>query len=385
MPILVVALATLGLGFFLFSQTQKKEGGGNWVSFFSKGKEEGFSLKEIEILRQLAVQCSLDDPLSLFWSQNQLDICIHSLVRKIRMSGESEEQGTQAFLSKLYDYRKKLELNKRSDKNSGITNSHQIGDGQVLKIIIPGTKGVFMSQVIRNTTQYIAVSRPVDKKNSSSRSWQGSKISVYFWKDDDAGYSFDSEVEDEIYSKGISSLRITHTEKLLRTQKRKSIRVKMHKAAFLYLVSTEGEPHKLELDPGLKCFLEDLSDTGYAVTVGGKTSDGLRVKVQFALENAPVCVSGTVRSTSYNEETNRSMLHIEADPLPVEMRNHILGEVFGTMIDEYEEDLPFRILDDEAASIGGQNDSLGTTSESDDDTGTDNAGTDTNKLETDDF
>jgi hypothetical protein len=62
-------------------------------------------------------------------------------------------------------------------------------------------------------------------------------------------------------------------------------------------------------------------------------------------------MSGTVKSAEYNNDTNRSLLHVESNPLPVEMRNHILGEVFGMLPEE--EELPFRVLDDEAAAPEG--------------------------------
>jgi len=177
------------------------------------------------------------------------------------------------------------------------------------------------------------------------------KISVYFWRDNDAGYVFDSEVLDEVYSLGISSLKITHGESLFRTQKRKSVRAKTNKPAFLYLAQYNEPPYKLETKPGLKCMLEDLSDTGCAVTVGGKASEGMRVKVQFALDNIPVCITGTVCSTSYQEDTNRTLLRIKAEPMPMKLRNHILSEVFGMLPDDDEDELPFRVLDDEMAAF----------------------------------
>lgn len=351
MATLVVVIVLAGLAFLYFSRA-KKDKSGNWIQFFAKGKDAGFSFKEVDLLRRLAIQCNIEDPTSLFWSQNQLDICIRSMVRGIRMSGESDEQGTQDFLSKLYDYRKKIEMNKPRIKN-GISNSRQISEGQFLRILVTGT-GVFKSQVVKNASQFMTISRPINTKMSGSMSWDGMKISVYFWREDDAGYVFDTDVVDEVFSKGISSLKIAHSESLFRTQKRKSIRIKLHKAAFLYLAKDGEEPHKIELDPGLKCFLEDLSDSGCAVTVGGKAETGLRVKVQFALDNTAICMTGTVRSVSFNEEANRSVLHIESDPLPIEIRNQILGEVFGMLPEDEEEELPFRVLDDEAANISAQ-------------------------------
>jgi c-di-GMP-binding flagellar brake protein YcgR len=242
---------------------------------------------------------------------------------------------------------------------NGISSSRQISEGQYLRVLVSGT-GVFKSQIIKNVNQYLTISRPVNTKIPAAFSWTGTKVSVYFWRENDAGYVFDSEVQDEVFSKGISSLKIAHSDSLFRTQKRKSIRIKLHKSAFLYLMSADEEAGRLEVTPGLKCFLEDLSDSGCAITVGGKAQAGLRVKVQFALDNTAVSMSGTVRSVEYKEDINRSVLHIEAEPLPLEIRNQILGQVFG-MLPEEEEDLPFRILDEEAEgmSIQGGADSSG--------------------------
>jgi c-di-GMP-binding flagellar brake protein YcgR len=342
---LVFIAAVLGLGFFIIARP-KKEKQRSWIQFFAKGKDAGFSLREIELLRRLAVKCRIEDPASLFWSQNQLDKCIRSMVRTMNVGGDRDPQASD-FLSKLYDFRKKVEMDKPRIK-SGISNSRQISEGQDLRILVAGT-GVFKSQVVKNTNQYLTISRPVNSKISANFSWSGLKISVYFWRSDDAGYVFDSQVEDEVFSKGISSLKISHVESLFRTQKRKSVRIKIHKLAFLYLLKNEEDSGKLEVNPGLKCYIEDLSDTGCALTVGGKAEVDLRVKIQFALNNSVIGMTGTVRSADFKEDLNRSVLHIEADPLPIEMRNQILGEVFGTLPEE-EEDLPFRVLDEEAES-----------------------------------
>jgi hypothetical protein len=121
-------------------------------------------------------------------------------------------------------------------------------------------------------------------------------------------------------------------------------------------LAEEDDAGKVEVNPGLKCFLEDLSDTGCAITVGGRAQPNLRVKIQFALGSAPVVMSGTIRSADFNEDVNRSLLHIEADLLPIETRNKILGEVFGMLPDE-EEELPFRMLDVEAEGMAQEPDS----------------------------
>jgi c-di-GMP-binding flagellar brake protein YcgR len=359
MPLFTLLTVIAVLGILAFFITRSKKEKGSWLQFFARGKDAGFSFSEIELLRRLAVKCNIADPASLFWSQNQLDMCIRSLVRSLRMSGEDDDSGTQDFLSKLYNYRKKIEMDKPRVKH-GISSSRQISEGQYLRILVSGT-GVFKSQVIKTVNQYLTISRPTSSKTPAGFSWTGQRISVYFWREDDAGYVFDSQVEDEVFSKGISSLKISHSDSLFRTQKRKSVRIKMHKPAFLYLRGEDEEPGTIEPAPGLKCFLEDLSDTGCAVTVGGKANSGLKIKVQFALDNIPVSMAGTVRSVDFKEDLNRSVLHIEAETLPMETRNQILGEVFGMLPDE-EEELPFRMLDGENGMTGqdaGESDTTG--------------------------
>ena len=341
--ILVIVIVVSGVLTLVFSR-QNKEKKNSWVQFFAKGKDAGFSFKEIELLRRLAVKNALSDPSALFWSQNQLDMCIRNLVRSTRLAGGGDE-AAQSFLSKLYDYRKKIEMEKPRVK-TGINNSRQMDEGQLLRVLLDG-QGVFPSKVVKNIGQYLTIARPVSPKLPTSFSWTGLKISVYFWRDDDAGYVFDSDVQDEVFSKGTASLKINHSENLLRTQKRRSIRVKTHRPAFLYILDSDEASYNVEMSPGLKCFIEDISDSGCAVLIGGKAAVGLRIKVQFILNNMPICISGTVRYLDYQEDANKSLLHTEADPMPIEIRNQILGEVFG-MLPEDDDELPFRVLDEEA-------------------------------------
>ena len=266
------------------------------------------------------------------------------------MSGESEDPNIQDFLSRLFDYCKELGI-KNSDKKFTITTSRQMSEGQILRILVPGT-GVFKSEVVKNFGNYLTISRPVNPKISANMQWYGLKISVYFWREDDAGYVFDTEITDEVFSKGISSLKIAHNDSLFRTQKRKSLRIKLSKPAFLYMIK-DLDPNKMEKVPGLKCMMDDLSDTGCAFRVMGQAVVGLRLKVQFSLNRIPVCIPGIVRSVDYNQDTGISLVRMEADTLPAVTRNHILCEVFN-MLTEDDDELPFRVLEKEADAMSSQ-------------------------------
>jgi c-di-GMP-binding flagellar brake protein YcgR len=328
---------------FYFTRT-KKGNSGSWIQFYAKGKEAGFTIKDMEQLKQLAVSCNIKDPVSIFKFHKQFETIVRSLVNSARMSGEINEIQVQDFLSRIFDYCKRIEM-KAAENKTSITNSRQISEGQALKVLVQGT-GVFDSEVIKNFGNYLTISRPVNSKMTASMQWHSLKISVYFWREDDAGYVFDSEVIDEVFSKGISSLKIEHNDSLFRTQKRKSLRIKYVKEAFLYMVNEIDNPHKLEKSAGLRCLLDDISDTGCAFRVNGQATAGLRLKVQFSLNKIPICIPGTVRSVDYNDGANISLIHMEADVLPIWTRNHILCEVFNLMPEDDEEELPFRVLEE---------------------------------------
>ena len=347
---MVVAGLFVLIGYFLTHPSKEKIG--NWFQFYSKGKEAGFSSREVDQLKRLAVSCNIYEPLLIFTSQKQLDICIRYFVRSARDNGEIDEPSAQEFLSNLFDYCKKIEMEAAENKVR-ITTSRQISEGQHIKILVPGT-GVFKSEVVKNFGNYLTVSRPVNSKITTALQWHGLKISIYFWREDDAGYVFDTEVMDEVFSKGISSLKIDHCDELFRTQKRRSMRIKLQKPAYIYTVKETDLPDILEKSPGLKCMMEDISDTGCAFRVKGHASAGLRLKVQLMMDRAPICMPGTVRSVDYNEEHGTSLIHMEADPLPHGTRNRILCEVFHMLPDEDEDELPFRVLEEEIESTGAQ-------------------------------
>ena len=336
-------IAFMSAVIFLAVKKANRERSG-WPVFYSKGIESGFSPREMEMIWDHIQALRFDDPSSLFTSQEQLDKCIKNLVRSVNLYGGEEDHEQQDLLSKLYDFRQKIEMDKPTGKSS-IFNSRQISEGQFLRVLVEGS-GVYRSQVVRNDGDALIISLPVSSKPNGTLPWLGQKISIYFWREEDAGYVFDSEVLDELFSKGLASLRINHSDALFRTQKRRSIRIKVHKPAYLYLLEYDEMANVPETEPGLSCYLEDLSDSGCAIMVGGLGQSDMRIKIQFALNNYPIVMSGTVRSVAYKEDLNRSLLRVEADPLPIDVRNKILGEVFGTMPDD-DDDLPFKQLAEE--------------------------------------
>ena len=305
-------------------------GGGRfpWLQFYTKGKESGFSIHEINLLRKLAVESHLENPSALFWSVKQLDRSIKELILKMRARGETENAEPNTLLFKLFELRKKVEFDLPRYK-VGIRSSRNIVARQRLKLMLPG-KGPFAALLVDNRPRYFAVSYPQGPALPDGFSWKGRELGVYFWRTDDAGYSFKTKVIDDFLQKDYPILHIQHSDSLARTQMRKSIRAPMDHPAQVYpLSSIEQANETVEVGPGLRCRVVDLSEGGAAILVGGKTRAGMPLKLQLDIAGRLVVMCGVVRGVSYNSKKNQSTLHIQAVSPSIRSRNHLLTYVYN--------------------------------------------------------
>jgi c-di-GMP-binding flagellar brake protein YcgR len=309
----------------------------SWAEFYLKVKEAGMSLSDARQLRDAAVLAGLADPTNILWSPRDMDKAIAVLSAELKHDGRDRGREGVLLMDRVYSLRKGLEFEQPRFKY-GIRSSRQIGSGQRLRVLVHGI-GVFASTVIDNNSRYLVMSYPVGGRLPKDWVWKGKKVSVYFWRREDAGYVFDSYVIDDLKIRSVPVLQVSHSEALLRTQKRKSVRARSKIPAFLYLLKRiEGAYEKPERVPGLRAMVQDLSEDGAAVAIGGKAKPGLQVKLQFGLDDKSVVMSGTVRNVDFDAEANRSVLHVEAVTPSPRMRNAIRSFVYN--IREDVDDVP---------------------------------------------
>lgn len=298
--------------------------------FFVSGLDAGFSYGEISLLWKTAQLCALDQPSSLFWSAASLARCISRIKYGAQADGSANSAKVQNILSKLYAYRTKIE--KDADKRRGLASTRSLGAGQPLRIILPG-KGVFASEAV-NSGRELAIRLPTRRNGGPvpGRDWVGRTISVYFWRTGDARYVFDTPVLREGMFLGKPALYLRHTDRLLRTQKRNAIRAKCEISAALYILREKQiDFNRVETKPGLRCLIEDISESGALIRIGGKGVSGVRIQIQFQLKGRLVIMFGIVRHVDYNAARNQSRLHFECVHVDPGMRNEILSYVYNIL------------------------------------------------------
>ncbi len=296
------------------------------ISFFATGLDSGFSLSEISLLWNLCSVSEMENPSSLFITVGAIDKGIAHVKKTSKISGTEDSPKIKKLLATLYEYRTKIDLDPR--KNKGIKSTKSISIGQRLHILLKGY-GVFSSQVVNNGRELI-ISLPLrDKKVVlASSDWVKKDISVYFYRYDDASYVFDAKVRGSLQFGSHVSLFIPHTDKILRTQKRSSIRCECSIRGFLYVKMVQEELLEDVAAPGLKCLVEDISEDGALIRIGGKGKTNLKLRLEFLLEDSPIAMAGIVRGVEYNEEMNVSRLHFQCTELEEEARNKILTYVY---------------------------------------------------------
>ena len=307
------------------------------IKFFITGIDAGFSMSDALLLWNVSQICELDEPTTLFFSLPALTKCMSQITNQASADNQIDSPKYQTLLSKLFAYRTKIQ--NESDNKKGLTSTETLESGQRLRIILPG-KGVFASKIINNGKMLIIT---IPKKNDiitiSAEEWVGKVINVYFWRKGDAQYVFDTIVVQTGIYLGKSTLYVKHSYNLTRTQKRRSVRAKCEIYADLFFIKkSDNNEQIIESKNGFRCLLQDISESGALIKIGGKGRENIKIKLQFSIQNKLIIMTGIVRKVEYNIEKNQSLLHFECTHIEQSMKNEILAYVYN-MLPENEKEV----------------------------------------------
>jgi hypothetical protein len=305
------------------------------LQFFQKGAEAGFTAKEISLLLNLATKLAIDEPLSLFWSEEKLNKCIKVLIDQDRVAGKYKLPECQKFVEKLLECRKRFEV-QRIMGRKGLAHTRDIDIGQPLKVIIPSI-GIFKSRLVAKNSAELMIQMPDTLLAKVAAAGNGrtppeielafQPVVLCFWRRDDAEYTVNSVISSVKTPPDTneSVLALRHQTDVSRVQKRKSIRANIEMAAHIYPLGDDGD----SMTSAIKCVVHDISESGCAVVVNSKEEARGNVMIQFTLNGEPVSIQGSVRNIHRNEAKKLSVLHIGLQPLPTDIKNLILTGVFG--------------------------------------------------------
>ena len=322
LPALIFLISILVI-IFIFVAIFKRQ-----INFYVTGLDSGFSFTDLSLLWKVSEICEIKNPMTLFYSLESLKKCMEH-ISAIANSDETDAR-MQLLLSKLFNYRTKQQNESDKKKTKEYTKSLEVG--QKLRIILPG-KGVFTSEILANGKELIL---SVPKQNNlvtiPGEDWVNKVINIYLWRKADARYVFDSVVTSQGLYIGKSSITVKHSYNLVRTQKRKSVRAKCQIYGNLFIVkSNDVDYYTVETRNGYKCLIEDISESGALIRIGGKGIQNIIIKLQFTIHSRLIVMYGIVRTVEFNESDNQTLLHFECTHIETTMKNEILRYVYDIL------------------------------------------------------
>ena len=93
----------------------------------------------------------------------------------------------------------------------------------------------------------------------------------------------------------------------------------------------------VETAPGLRCILEDISEDGAMIRIGGKAVANISIKLQFELEGSFILMYGIIKAVEYNATINQSRIHFECTHVDPTMKNYILSFVYKVLPEKQKE------------------------------------------------
>ena len=89
--------------------------------------------------------------------------------------------------------------------------------------------------------------------------------------------------------------------------------------------------------PGYRCLIEDISENGALIKIGGRGMPNIRIRLQFKIDDTLIDMFGIVHNVEFDEEANQSKLHFECVHIDPEMRNIVLAYVYNILTESEKE------------------------------------------------
>jgi c-di-GMP-binding flagellar brake protein YcgR len=269
--------------------------------FSRTAKAMGLPGVHADTLQTLVLACKVKQPFLVFSSAGLLDDVLRKGIYSIDNTRSYSEEEKERRKAVLYEIKQILESNTR--KATNLKSTQYLRPGQALTIT-PETGGHYASKIVSNMKDFLTVSAPSTPAEGGTRWMRGTKLSVYFWRENDAGYSFPSKVLGYDTVKGVACVLIQHGKALRREQRRRARRKPIMRACFFYPIhiAEVGFGRKaekkatVELQHRALGTVVDLSAGGCAVQAMSPFEPGALVMIEFDIDKkAPIRAFGKVK------------------------------------------------------------------------------------------
>ncbi len=303
------------------------------AAFRRAGRAVGLPLQHVQALEELVRITKVKQPFLVFSSAGLLDDVLKKGLYSIEVARDVAPEEKERRKAVLFQVKQIIEKNAR--RGAVLRSSVMLKPGQLLTVS-PGGGGQFASKVVSNMKDFLTISAPAGAAGTEMRWMRGTPLAVYFWRENDAGYTFSSKVLGYDTVKGLSCVLIQHSKTLRREQRRKARRREIMRACFFYpirIVET-GQGRRVErkasVDQSLRALgtVVDLSAGGCAVQTLSPLEKGKLVMVEFDIDRkAPIRAFGKVMGVA-RRKGRGGIMHVMFTSVTRQHLNRICSFVY---------------------------------------------------------
>lgn len=283
--------------------------------FRREARRIGLSRPAGAVLENLVRMCRLKQPLLVFTSPSLLDDTLKKGLYSLDNSRDISPEDKESRKAMIFQIKQTIERNARRDVS--LRSTTLLRPGQLLTITPEGSTA-FPSKVVSNMKDFLTVSAPARPAGADTRWMRGTTLSVYLWRDNDAGYSFVSKVLGYDTVKGVPSVLIQHSRTLRREQRRRNRRREIMRQCFFYPIRIveSGQGRTLERKASVETskralgIVVDLSSGGCAIESLNPFNRGMLIMVEFDIDRqAPIRAFGKVIQV-HRKQSRGGVMHV---------------------------------------------------------------------------
>jgi c-di-GMP-binding flagellar brake protein YcgR len=226
-------------------------------------------------------------------------------------------------------------IERNARRGIGVRSTNLLRPGQSLAISLEG-EGEFDSKVVSNMRDLLACRSPRSSSGQEMRWRRGTRLRALFWRESDAGYTFQTKVLGYDSIKGLNCILIQHSKTLRREQQRRFRRSPLHRPCFYYPINIasvkEGRRtvRKAIVQNRQRRLgnLLDISAGGCSITGMKSLKPGSLLRMEFEINRTQrITVFGKVRRVR-NQPNQGGIMHIMFTKLSSHMLNLIYSYVY---------------------------------------------------------
>lgn len=308
-----------------FLTTKKKE----HKMFEDAATVRGIPKEYIDAILSILDFVPIKSPVLLFASKQNFETFLIKALSTLKLKDKNFGNINLTLIkNRLYSLLSNLDSYFKDIKKQ--ISSKDLNVGKRVRIYI-ADYGYFFTEVIASLDKGFVVKKP--KMEKEPKSWK-LPVTVYFWRDNDAGYSFESYIEDEVEETMIQGLLIRHSDNLLRYQKRRYLRKESRFYATYSIVEIEvnssGKKNLKVIPPEYDGTVFDIGGGGFAIEVATKIAVKKLIKVSIFIGRQSVkAIAEIVRFERVGEKYHMHARFVKISP---EEQNIIYEYVYSKLI-----------------------------------------------------